>query len=94
MILHFCSALVRPPTAELLPALEFSALEQLHPAGASPEEPPELLQGVEPLCSGARLRELELFNLGTRRLRETSQPIPALKGFSESWKGTLDTGLE
>ena len=35
--------------------------------------------GLEPLCSGARLRELELFSLGMRRLRETLEPIPAPK---------------
>ena len=36
--------------------------------------------GLEPLCSVARLRELELFSLGTRRLREMLELIAAPKG--------------
>ena len=45
--------------------------------------------GLEPLCSGARLRELELFSLGTTRLREMLELIPAPKGaLRELEKGT------
>ena len=36
--------------------------------------------GLEPLCSGARLRELELFSLGMKRLREMLELIAAPKG--------------
>lgn len=56
------------PPAELTPALGPSTQERCGAAGATPKNAMEMmLQGVEPLCSGDRLKEVGLFNLENRR---------------------------
>lgn len=49
--------------------IDVSSAQGHEAVGASPEEATEVLQGLEALCSGARLRELGMFNLEKRRLK-------------------------
>ncbi|XP_051629787.1 translation initiation factor IF-2-like [Manacus candei] len=49
-------------------------------AAESPEEAPEMLPGLEPLCSGARLGELGVLSWGREGSRETLEPLPEPKG--------------
>ncbi|TRZ10592.1 hypothetical protein HGM15179_016516 [Zosterops borbonicus] len=45
-----------------------------------PEEATEMLPGLEPLCSGARLGELGVFTCTREGFRETSEPLTGPKG--------------
>ncbi|RMC17053.1 hypothetical protein DUI87_05626 [Hirundo rustica rustica] len=49
-------------------------------AGTNPEEAMEVFQGLEPLCSGARLGQLGVFTWGREGSRESSEPLPEPKG--------------
>lgn len=53
----------------LLPSLGSPTSEGHGAAGVSPEEATEILQGLEHLCSGARLGDLEVLSLEKRELR-------------------------
>ncbi|KAJ7412968.1 hypothetical protein BTVI_44605 [Pitangus sulphuratus] len=61
-------------------------------AGTSPEEAMETLQGLEPLCSGGTDR-VEVVQPGGVS-RGTLEPLPVPKELQESWRETLDKGLE
>lgn len=62
----------------LHPGLGPSAQEGHGTAEASPEDTKRMFQGLELLCHGDRLEELELFNLGKRRFwRDLRAPSSA-----------------
>ena len=68
------------PLAELPPALGSPTLQGCGAAGTSPEEAKEMLWGLEPLCSGARLGELGVITWRGEGSRETSELLPVPKG--------------
>jgi len=79
------SALLLHPGETLLgvlhPALEPSAQDRPGAAGAGPEEAPAMIQPLEQLCCGDRLRKLGLFSMAKRRLQGHLIPsFQCLKG--------------
>ncbi|RMC17063.1 hypothetical protein DUI87_05637 [Hirundo rustica rustica] len=63
-------------------------------AGESPEEATEMFQGLEPLCSGARLGELEVLTWRGEGSRESSEPLPEPKGAQGELERDLGQGME
>jgi len=77
-ILPLCSG--ETPLGVLCPAL--ALLQQVHvcPVLRAPEEATAMIQGLKPLCSEERLRELGLFSLEKRRpWRDLSMSFQYLK---------------
>uniref|UniRef100_A0A8C3RDP5 Activator 1 subunit 5 n=1 Tax=Cyanoderma ruficeps TaxID=181631 RepID=A0A8C3RDP5_9PASS len=63
-------------------------------AGESPEKVTELLPGLEPLCSAARLGELGVLTWRTEGSRDTSEPLPGPKGAPGELERDWGQGLE
>ncbi|RMC17055.1 hypothetical protein DUI87_05628 [Hirundo rustica rustica] len=81
------------PPAELPPALGPTA-GGCGAAGESPEESTEMLQELEPLCSGARLGELGVLTWRGEGSRETSEPLPGPKEAPGELERGLGQGME
>ena len=53
-----------------------------------------MLQGLEPLCSGARLGELGVLTWRRKGSRETSEPLPGPEGVPGELERDLGQGME
>jgi len=89
-ILPLYSALVRP---HLESYIQLSAQERHGPVDGGPEEGTKMLRELEHLCYEERLRELGLFTLEKRRLREDLKAaFPYLQGASKQDEDRLLVG--
>ncbi|KAF4801683.1 hypothetical protein TURU_032682 [Turdus rufiventris] len=64
----------------ILPPALGSSAQDLDLLEKSPEEAMELVQGLEPICSGARLGELGMLTWRREGSRESSEPLTGPKG--------------
>lgn len=86
----FSSALLRPC---LEFCIQLQDLQHKRDIEVSPEEVPKMLQGLEHLCHGNRLRELGVFSLEKTPGRPQNT-LQCLKRLQESWGGIFYRGME